>query len=341
MYDSDIGRWMTPDPMNQHFSPYMAMGNDPVGSTDATGGEDDDGGQSLGSNKWTGGLGSGYADGSGGIQSWAGANDPSAYGPNTNVYLSGKGPGTEPTTTSGGKGPAPVSNTEGDESTQYDINSTLADYQTENSNGATKSTVVGAPKPEDDVLQLEPVDVYNHLGNLFRPSSNYGASLSGNIGYTLSSFWTSFANKYGNILNGKSNNTQKNGVRLYNSSSNGTLANKGADAPSGKADSYIEDASIGISTSGKNFSTKLGQFVVIKDAALEANDGFQRGWTLIEKAVGAVGGSGKVVLQIQSGNSGPIYSPLPGSVSIDTVTNANGDTMTFDINSRSYTPINK
>jgi RHS repeat-associated protein len=42
MYDSDIARWFVPDPMNQHFSPYMAMGNDPVGSVDATGGEDEE-----------------------------------------------------------------------------------------------------------------------------------------------------------------------------------------------------------------------------------------------------------------------------------------------------------
>jgi RHS repeat-associated protein len=43
MYDSDIARWFVPDPMNQHFSPYLAMGNNPISFTDATGGEDEQG----------------------------------------------------------------------------------------------------------------------------------------------------------------------------------------------------------------------------------------------------------------------------------------------------------
>ncbi|HVD97385.1 MAG TPA: RHS repeat-associated core domain-containing protein [Cytophagaceae bacterium] len=42
MYDADIARWMVPDPMGQYFSPYMAMGNNPISSIDPTGGEDDD-----------------------------------------------------------------------------------------------------------------------------------------------------------------------------------------------------------------------------------------------------------------------------------------------------------
>jgi RHS repeat-associated protein len=39
-YDPVIGRWLVPDPMGQHWSPYMAMGNDPVNNVDPDGGED-------------------------------------------------------------------------------------------------------------------------------------------------------------------------------------------------------------------------------------------------------------------------------------------------------------
>jgi RHS repeat-associated protein len=38
MYDADIARWLSPDPMGQYHSPYLAMGNDPVNMVDPTGG---------------------------------------------------------------------------------------------------------------------------------------------------------------------------------------------------------------------------------------------------------------------------------------------------------------
>ncbi|MGL4567963.1 MAG: RHS repeat domain-containing protein, partial [Fusobacteriaceae bacterium] len=38
-YDPEIGRWLSPDPMHQHFSPYLAMGNNPVSSVDMDGGQ--------------------------------------------------------------------------------------------------------------------------------------------------------------------------------------------------------------------------------------------------------------------------------------------------------------
>ncbi|HEX8575388.1 MAG TPA: RHS repeat-associated core domain-containing protein, partial [Flavobacterium sp.] len=39
-YDPRIGRWFNPDPMYQHHSPYLAMGNNPISSIDPTGGTD-------------------------------------------------------------------------------------------------------------------------------------------------------------------------------------------------------------------------------------------------------------------------------------------------------------
>ncbi|MDP2387556.1 MAG: RHS repeat-associated core domain-containing protein, partial [Bacteroidota bacterium] len=36
--DPRLGRWFNPDPMGQYFSPYLAMGNNPVSSIDPTGG---------------------------------------------------------------------------------------------------------------------------------------------------------------------------------------------------------------------------------------------------------------------------------------------------------------
>jgi RHS repeat-associated protein len=42
MYDSIIGRWLNVDPINQYFSPYLAMGNNPVRFVDPDGGEDGD-----------------------------------------------------------------------------------------------------------------------------------------------------------------------------------------------------------------------------------------------------------------------------------------------------------
>ncbi len=37
-YDSDVARWLSVDPYGQYWSPYMAMGNDPVNQVDADGG---------------------------------------------------------------------------------------------------------------------------------------------------------------------------------------------------------------------------------------------------------------------------------------------------------------
>jgi RHS repeat-associated protein len=37
-YDAQLGRWVVCDPMMQHFSPYLAMGNNPVMGVDPTGG---------------------------------------------------------------------------------------------------------------------------------------------------------------------------------------------------------------------------------------------------------------------------------------------------------------
>ncbi|MEO0776493.1 MAG: RHS repeat-associated core domain-containing protein [Bacteroidota bacterium] len=39
-YDPQVGRWMTIDPYEQYHSPYLAMGNDPMGSVDPDGGFD-------------------------------------------------------------------------------------------------------------------------------------------------------------------------------------------------------------------------------------------------------------------------------------------------------------
>jgi RHS repeat-associated protein len=39
-YASLLGRWMTPDPYGQHWSPYLAMSNNPVSYIDPDGGQD-------------------------------------------------------------------------------------------------------------------------------------------------------------------------------------------------------------------------------------------------------------------------------------------------------------
>ncbi|WP_113614328.1 RHS repeat domain-containing protein [Chitinophaga flava] len=41
MYDSRIGRWLTPDPAGQYASPYVGMGNNPVNKADKDGGLDE------------------------------------------------------------------------------------------------------------------------------------------------------------------------------------------------------------------------------------------------------------------------------------------------------------
>ena len=38
-YDPRLGRWLTPDPYHQYFSPYMSVGNNPISFIDPTGGE--------------------------------------------------------------------------------------------------------------------------------------------------------------------------------------------------------------------------------------------------------------------------------------------------------------
>lgn len=40
-YDPVIGRWLVPDPYGEFWSPYVAMGNDPINLTDPTGGSTD------------------------------------------------------------------------------------------------------------------------------------------------------------------------------------------------------------------------------------------------------------------------------------------------------------
>jgi hypothetical protein len=38
LWDGRLGRWLSPDPMGQHFSPYAGMGNNPVSHIDPDGG---------------------------------------------------------------------------------------------------------------------------------------------------------------------------------------------------------------------------------------------------------------------------------------------------------------
>ncbi len=40
LWDSRIGRWLSPDPMGQHASPYLGMGNNPITRVDPDGGSD-------------------------------------------------------------------------------------------------------------------------------------------------------------------------------------------------------------------------------------------------------------------------------------------------------------
>ena len=42
LYNPRLGRWMSPDPYNQHHSPYLAMGNNPILKVDPDGGADGD-----------------------------------------------------------------------------------------------------------------------------------------------------------------------------------------------------------------------------------------------------------------------------------------------------------
>jgi RHS repeat-associated protein len=63
MYDSKIGRWLCPDPMDQYWSPYMAMGNNPITIIDITGGTGSDGSNSSGFDGSTSGGGSDNSSG--------------------------------------------------------------------------------------------------------------------------------------------------------------------------------------------------------------------------------------------------------------------------------------
>ncbi len=48
LWDSRIGRWLTPDPYGQHASPYLGMGNNPIIRIDPDGGKDGDPGDGKG-----------------------------------------------------------------------------------------------------------------------------------------------------------------------------------------------------------------------------------------------------------------------------------------------------
>ncbi len=41
-YDAAIGRWLTTDPYGQYYSPYVGMGNNPIGTIDPDGGKGTD-----------------------------------------------------------------------------------------------------------------------------------------------------------------------------------------------------------------------------------------------------------------------------------------------------------
>jgi hypothetical protein len=57
MYDGKIGRWLSTDPMGQYDSPYVGMGNDPVNSSDPTGGFDWYTNNETGKTTWIEGTG--------------------------------------------------------------------------------------------------------------------------------------------------------------------------------------------------------------------------------------------------------------------------------------------
>lgn len=40
LYNPRLGRWLSPDPKHQYFSPYLAMGNNPISRVDPDGGND-------------------------------------------------------------------------------------------------------------------------------------------------------------------------------------------------------------------------------------------------------------------------------------------------------------
>ncbi|APD07043.1 hypothetical protein UJ101_01527 [Flavobacteriaceae bacterium UJ101] len=61
LWDSRIGRWLTPDPVGQYPSPYLGMGNNPISRIDPDGGKDGEGNGRgwlwRAWNKFKGGLG--------------------------------------------------------------------------------------------------------------------------------------------------------------------------------------------------------------------------------------------------------------------------------------------
>ena len=126
LYDSRIGRWISPDPYGEFFSPYMAMANNPISVTDPDGGCTTAGGRNCefsvvtgqatdgGGNIWTKDFGTGdiellnlqrldlvfisnkkfdFWDGvSDGIKKWGGNSGSTMYG-NGSGNLSRKGDG--------------------------------------------------------------------------------------------------------------------------------------------------------------------------------------------------------------------------------------------------------
>jgi RHS repeat-associated protein len=56
-YDSEIGRWLSVDPYQQYWSPYVGMGNDPSNRVDADGGVDEYAVDSKGNRTWLSDLG--------------------------------------------------------------------------------------------------------------------------------------------------------------------------------------------------------------------------------------------------------------------------------------------
>ena len=56
LWDGRLGRWMSPDPYGQNYSPYLGMGNNPISSIDPDGGWETKFG-AWWNNLWTGGQG--------------------------------------------------------------------------------------------------------------------------------------------------------------------------------------------------------------------------------------------------------------------------------------------
>ncbi len=91
LYDTRIGRWISPDPYGQYSSPYLAMGNRPNMLVDPDGGCVDENGNPC---VIPGGIGGTALDGGGNQWSWDGEtwNTDFAFGLNE-VMVSGQGNG--------------------------------------------------------------------------------------------------------------------------------------------------------------------------------------------------------------------------------------------------------